>query len=87
MSQCRVKCCGAGKGDEWESGRQQLAEIAMEPQTNPGDFAKVTQASVSRKLKPLCVIQGADHRSVKCSNWQEVALDLFYLNLLFVCKY
>lgn len=26
-------------------------------------------------------------QSVKCSNWQEVALDLFYLNLLFVCKY
>lgn len=58
MSQCRVKRCGAGKGEEWESGSQQLAEIAMEPQTNRGDFAKVTQASVSKKLKPLLCYTG-----------------------------
>lgn len=40
------------QGEEWESGSQQLAEIAVEPQTNPGDFSKVTQASVSKKLEP-----------------------------------
>lgn len=40
------------QGEEWESGSQQLAEIAVEPQTNPSDFSKVTQASVSKKLKP-----------------------------------
>lgn len=44
------------QGEEWEPGSQQLAPIAAGPQTNPGDFSKVTQASVSKKLKPslLC---------------------------------
>jgi len=40
------------QGEQWKSGSQQLAEIAVEAQTNPSDFSKVTQASVSKKLKP-----------------------------------
>lgn len=40
------------QGEEWESGSQQLTEIAVEPQTNPSDLPKVTQASLGKKLKP-----------------------------------
>lgn len=48
MSQCRVKHVEQGRE---RSGN--LAASSMEPQTNPSVFAKVAQASVSKKLKPL----------------------------------
>lgn len=41
----------------------------------------------ARNWNLSCFMQGDDHRSVKCTNWQKVALDWFYLNVLFVCKY
>lgn len=62
-------CCGAGKGEEWESGSQQLAGIAMEPHTNPSDFSKVTRDSVSKKLKPLLCYTGCWPQAVAGRKW------------------
>lgn len=75
--------CGAGKGEEWESGSQQHGATDQ-----PWCLCQGRTSFCQQEIETSLVLwMGDNHRSVKYTNWQEVALDSFYLNVLFVCKY